>query len=146
MNKKAYFLWLCTSLLTWANVISIQNPYAKEVPISMPNSAVFMVLKNNSNKPISLLKATSDVSQITELHTHIKKDGMMAMYRIDKITIPPHGETSLKPMSLHIMLINLTRSLKEGENLNVTLEFDNGERLPVNVPIKKMTLPNPSNL
>lgn len=121
-----------------AGDITVENPYAKEVAPNMKNSAAFMTIKNTSNKKISLVTARNDSSAITELHTHGKKDGMMVMYKVEKIEIPAHGEALLKPMGLHVMLIGLNKQLKEGDTVNLELVFDNGESVKVAAPVKKL--------
>lgn len=117
--------------------ITIENPYAKEVAPSMKNSAAFMKIKNSSDKPIYLLSATSDVSKITELHTHEMKNGMMSMHQVEKIEVPAKGEVALKPMGYHIMLIDLNKSIKDGESINLDLKFSDGENIKVVTPVKK---------
>ncbi len=121
-----------------AGDITVENPYAKEVAPNMKNSAAFMTIKNTSDKKISLVTARNDSSAITELHTHGKKDGMMVMYKVEKIEIPAHGEALLKPMGLHVMLIGLNKQLKEGDTVNLELVFDNGESVKVAAPVKKL--------
>ncbi len=121
-----------------AGDIKVENPFAKEVAPNMKNSAAFMTIKNTSDKKISLVTARNDSSAITELHTHGKKDGMMVMYKVEKIEIPAHGEALLKPMGLHVMLIGLNKQLKEGDTVNIELVFDNGESVKVAAPVKKL--------
>lgn len=126
-----------TALTLFAADITIENPYAKEVAPSMKNSAAFMKIKNSSDKPIFLLSATSSVSKITELHTHEMKDGMMSMHQVEKIEIPAKGEVALRPMGYHIMLIDLNKNIKDGENINIDLKFSDGENIKVTTPVKK---------
>lgn len=122
--------------LLFASDIEIENAYARATPPKLPNSAVFLSLKNSSNKDISLKSASSDVSKVVELHTHKMVDGAMKMYQIPKIDIPANGKTTLKPGGLHIMLIGLKHALKVGNNVTVTLKFSNGETKTVTAPIK----------
>jgi periplasmic copper chaperone A len=124
--------------LLMAGDIKVENPFVKEVAPNMKNSAAFMTIKNTSDKKISLVTARNDASAITELHTHGKKDGMMVMYKVEKIEVPAHGEALLKPMGLHVMLIGLNKQLKEGDTVNLELVFDNGESVKVAAPVKKL--------
>ncbi len=129
---------LTTATMLLAGNITVENPYVKEVAPNMKNSAAFMTIKNNGDKAVSLVSATNNASAITELHTHGKKDGMMVMYKVDKIDVPAHGEALLKPMGLHVMLIGLNKQLKEGDNVDLELKFDNGESVKVTAPVKKL--------
>lgn len=136
ITKTAVAIATLTSAL-WAANVSVENPYVKEVAPNMKNSAAFMTIKNDSDKKITLVSATNDASSITELHTHLKKDGMMAMYKVKAIEIPAKGVAELKPMGLHVMLIGLNKQLKEGDTVNLELIFDNKETLKVSAPVKK---------
>lgn len=119
-----------------ADSVTVIDPYARAVPKGQPNSAAFMVLKNNSSEDRAVVSAHSNVSKVVELHTHKKEGGMMRMRQIDKIVIKANSETVLKPGGLHIMFIGLKQSFTAGEKVNLQLEFDNGEKVKVTAPIK----------
>lgn len=135
--KKFMLLVLFSVSTLFANGIKIENDYVRATPPNLPNSAAFMSLKNNSNKDISLVKASSDISKVVELHTHDMKNGVMKMYQIPKIDILANSQTVLKPGGLHIMFIGLKKPLKEGDTVNLTLEFSNGQTQTIVTPIKK---------
>ncbi|MBR8464596.1 copper chaperone PCu(A)C [Campylobacter sp. faydin G-24] len=112
-----------------ASDISLDNVRARTTKPGSNNSAIFMDIKNKSNKDIKLLQAHSSVCANTEIHTHKMENGMMSMMQIDNINIAKNSETKLAPGGLHIMLINLNRPLNDGDKVDVELEFDNGEKI-----------------
>lgn len=112
------------------------NPYARAVPAGQPNSAAFMVLKNTSNQDRAVVNAHSNASKVVELHTHKKEGGMMRMRQIEKIVVKANSETELKPGGLHIMFIGLKQSFKAGNNVELELELDNGEKVKLTAPVK----------
>ena len=59
--------------------ILITKQYIKETPPNAKNSAVFMSIENQDSKDIELVSASSNVSKVSELHTHITQDGMKQM-------------------------------------------------------------------
>lgn len=120
--------------------IKITDPYARAVPPGQPNSAVFLQLDNTSATAHAIVNASSNVSKITELHAHIHEGGMMKMRRIDKIDIPAHGQVTLQPGGLHIMLIQLQQTLKVGDMVTVTLEFEDGSKISVQAPVRKIMM------
>lgn len=122
----------------FASSVEVEDAYAREVPPSVINSAAFMEIENNSNQDIALVRASSDVSKIVELHTHEMKDGMMQMFQVEKIVVPANGKVALKPGGYHVMFIGLNRTLKSGETVELELTFDNGEKVNVNAPVKKV--------
>lgn len=121
-----------------AGSVSVMNPYARAVAAGHPNSAAFMVLNNTSSQDRALVNARSSVSKVVELHTHKKEGGMMRMRQVEKMVIKAGSKTILKPGGLHIMFIGLKQQLTVGNNVDLELEFDNGEIVKLSVPVKKV--------
>ena len=129
---------LVTSAALYAQSVSVMDAYVREVPPNMPNSAAFMQLMNGSSEAVDLVSASSGAANVVELHEHAKVGGMMQMRQIPKITVPANGSVTLQPGGLHVMLIGLTRKLKEGETVTLTLNFSNGESVSLDAPVKKV--------
>ncbi|MDH5426142.1 MAG: copper chaperone PCu(A)C [Gammaproteobacteria bacterium] len=121
---------------SFAANITIIEPYARAVPGSQPNSAAFMILKNNGTNDRALVNARSSVSKVVELHTHKKEGGMMRMRRVKQIAIKADSEAVLKPGGLHIMFIGLKQQLNPGDNVDLELMFDDGSQQQLSVPVK----------
>lgn len=134
--KKLLLLTLLAVSTLFASSIEINDAYVRATPPNLPNSAAFMSIKNSSDKDISIIKASSDVSKVVELHTHDMKDGVMKMYQVPKIDILANSQTVLKPGGFHIMFIGLNKALKVGETVTFTIEFSNGESQTITAPIK----------
>ncbi|BBP45664.1 hypothetical protein THMIRHAS_10370 [Thiosulfatimonas sediminis] len=135
-----------TSLHAWAaqaDHIKVENPFAREVPPTAPASASFMTLTNDSAQEIKLVQAYSDVAKTIELHTHTNDDGVMRMRKIDAITIPANTTVELKPGGLHIMLIGPFNPIKVGQTVEVNLEFVDGSRKMVTMPVKSFMAMQP---
>jgi copper(I)-binding protein len=126
--------------LSFAKGVSVDTPYVREVPPGQMISASFMTLKNDSDKEIALIKASSDVAKTVELHEHVHEDGMMKMRQVPKIVIPANGTTELKPGGYHIMLIGLQRKIKAGDKIELNLEFDNGDKETITATVKKVMM------
>ncbi|RXJ81818.1 copper chaperone PCu(A)C [Arcobacter sp. F2176] len=136
--KNFLLLALLSASTLFASNIEVKDAYVRATPPGLPNSAAFMTIENKTNKDIALIKATSDISKVVELHTHSMKDGVMKMYQVPKIDIPANKETSLKPGGFHVMLIGLHKPLKEKENVTITLNFSNGENKTITIPVKSV--------
>lgn len=109
-----------------ADSVSVQEPYVRMAPPNAPATGAFMVIKNNGDKDLKVLKAANPVSRVTELHNHINDGGVMRMRPVTAIEIKAKGEAVLKPGGLHVMMIDLKAPLKEGEIVPITLGFDDG--------------------
>jgi len=115
----------------------VTAPYVRMVPPGTPTSGAFMTIRNTGNTDRKLLKADSPAAKTVELHTHINDNGMMKMRPVKEIEVKAHGQAELKPGSHHIMLIDLKRTLKEGETVPLTLTFDDGSTRKIDAPIKR---------
>ncbi|WP_026802781.1 copper chaperone PCu(A)C [Aliarcobacter lanthieri] len=136
--KKIIFLLSLGTMFISASVIDVKEPYIRATPPNMKNTAAFMTFENKTEKDVSLVKASSNVAKFVELHTHNMKDGVMTMYEVEKIDILAHSNTVLKPSGFHIMFIDLNKSLQEGEKVDLTLEFSNGEKQNIQVEVKNV--------
>lgn len=117
------------------SLISITDAYIKA---SIPGSSVtgaYMTIKNASDKEITLLKVTSEISDRVEMHEHTMLNGMMRMREVDKITIAANNQVVLKPMGLHIMVFDLKQQISEKELIPVTLYFSNKTKLNIQLPV-----------
>ena len=121
-----------------AESVSANEPYVRMAPPGMTNTGAFMVLKNADDKDHKLVKAESPVAKVVELHTHINEGGVMKMRPVKDIEIKAKGEAVLKPGSLHVMLIGLKQDLKEGDNVAITLTFEDGSSKKVEAPVRKI--------
>ena len=97
-----------------------------------------MQITNSDKADHSLVVAESGAASNVELHTHIQKDGMMMMRQIKKIDLPAGKTVELKPGGLHVMLIGLTQQLKPGDQVDLTLIYENGKKTRLTAPVKKI--------
>ncbi|MBL8420498.1 MAG: copper chaperone PCu(A)C [Dechloromonas sp.] len=109
-----------------ADNVSVQDPYVRLAPPNAPATGAFMVIKNNGDKDVKVVKAGNPVSKATELHTHLNEGGVMKMRPVAAIEIKAKGEAVLKPGGLHVMLIDLQAAMQEGDSVPITLIFDDG--------------------
>ena len=114
----------------------IKGSWIQEGPPSSKITAGFMVIENHTPADISLLSVTTDAARVVELHKIVLEGGMMKMQKVDSITVPANGSVELKPGGYHLMVIGLTRALKEGDEVKVNLTFAGNIEKTVSVPVK----------
>ncbi|MCG9659176.1 hypothetical protein C9980_11910 [Vibrio mediterranei] len=118
--------------------IDVNDAYARATPPNATTSAVFATIENTGDKDRVIVEAASQASSVVELHDVIMDGDVMKMRQVKSITVPANGQTTLKPGSLHIMLLDVEKPMKEGETINVELTFANGEVQVLTVPVKKV--------
>ena len=62
----------------------------------------------------------------------------MKMRQVDGLDLPAGQAVTLKPGGYHIMLTGLTRPLKEGETVSLTLSFAKAGSREVTAPVEKI--------
>jgi len=62
--------------------------------------------------------------------------GMMGMRPVARLDIPAGGKVELKPGGYHIMLIELTRELKVGDKVEITLTFEKAGDVKVTAEVR----------
>ncbi len=123
-----------------ADDISVADPRVRAVPEGQMNSAAFMILKNAGPSDHAVVAAQSPVAKVVELHTHVNEGGMMKMRQIEKIEIKSGSEAVLQPGGLHVMLMGLKQQIKDGDVVPVTLKFEDGSKMELTAPAKKMQM------
>ena len=109
----------------------VRNPAIADQP-----GAAYLVIQNNGAAD-KLLSVTSDIVQTIELHESMMSGNMMQMSPVPNIEVPANGKVELKPGGFHLMLIGLTRPLKVGDKVQLTLNFEKAGKIPVTADVKE---------
>ena len=134
--------------LAGESALRIDDPYVRLVPPGTTTTGAFMTIHNASSAERKLVKATSPISDKVQLHTHMNENGVMKMREIPEIVVPASGKVELKPGSYHIMLIEMKSELKEGDQVPITMSFDDGSTSRIEATVRKlsMTMPAPHKM
>ena len=110
-----------------ATTVTFEDGWAKATDTDM--SGVFGTITNPGDTDLHLTGVDSDVGGSTELHETIPGgSGMMMQEREDGFVIPAGGELVLAPGGNHIMLMELDEPITTGQQITLTLEFDDVEQ------------------
>lgn len=118
-----------------AGDVHVQDPWARASAGMTAAGAAFMTLRNEGSAPDRLVAASSPVAGRAELHTHIAEGDVMRMRAVDSIAIPAGTTVELRPGGLHVMLMNLREPLQTDESFPLTLSFENGGDVTVEVSV-----------
>ena len=101
---------------------------------SRPGAAYFTV-RNLGDEADRLTGLSSPVSAMPMLHETTVSEGVSRMAHVEAAEIPAGGELTLEPGGMHVMLMELTTPLKEGATFPLTLTFEAGGEITVEVPV-----------
>jgi hypothetical protein len=100
------------------------------------NGAVYVTVTNRGGSPDALVSAATDSATTVELHETVHEGGVMKMRPLPRFEVPAGGRLEMKPGGRHIMLLGLTRDLKPGDTVTVTVTFEKAGRMTVEVPVR----------
>ncbi|WP_422742619.1 copper chaperone PCu(A)C [Micromonospora sp. WMMD754] len=107
-----------------AGVLGISDPWVKAADKGM--TAAFGTLVNDGDADVTITKAATEVSPM-ELHEMTMKDGKMVMQpKEGGIVVKAHSRATLEPGGDHLMLMNIAKPVKAGDELSFTLTFADG--------------------
>ncbi|MFD4461963.1 copper chaperone PCu(A)C [Nocardia sp. NPDC058480] len=116
--------------------ISMSDQWIKAADSGM--SAAFGNLRNTGDVPVTLVAATSPASDRVEIHEVVPDSTGAKTMRPKEggITIPAHGEVTLKPGAEHLMFMDLKQPLRTGAQTSLTLTFSDGSSTVVSAQVR----------
>ncbi len=121
-----------------AATVTLQDGWAKA---GEGMTGVFGTLTNDSDQDLIITSVTSSAASMVELHEVV--DGVMQKIQGD-VVIPAGGTFELMPGGNHIMLMQMPAALLAGEEIELTLNFDNGSSSTVTALVKDFSGANES--
>jgi len=101
----------------------IGRAWAAETPRVAKTGAAYFTMANGGPKADYLISVTSPIAQNVALHAHRMVGNVMQMAPVLGIAIPTGQTVALKPGGRHVMLIGLSKPLKDGDKIPLTLSF-----------------------
>ena len=117
----------------WARPMMIREPGGRA---SGGNSAVYLALRNSGGAPDTLLGGETPVAGAVEIHESFLEEDVMRMREVGPLEVPAGDDVHLKPGGLHIMLVDLRKSLVAGDTLSLTLRFSVSGPVTLRVPVQ----------
>jgi copper(I)-binding protein len=96
-------------------------------------TGAFLTLE--SSEDAKLVAVSTPAAKIVEIHESRQMQGMMNMHAVDAVPLPAGKRVELKPGGFHVMLVDLSKPLAEGDSvpLTLTIEDKQGKRTKVEV-------------
>lgn len=118
-----------------SDTISVSGCWIRAIPAPAPSGGYFVV-HNKGDKEVKLQAAASPAYKMVMLHQTTQKDGMSKMSEAHDIAIAAGGELEFKPGDYHAMLELDEKAPSVGDNIDLHLLFDNGEKVTAQCEVK----------
>lgn len=117
--------------------IRVSGAFARVNSPAAKVGSAYMTIVNLGDAAERLIGASSEAAMRIEFHDiEENDDGVVRMVRIEGSVDLPTGETvQFSRGGRHLMLMGLNRSLREGDEFNITLMFENADPVELTVPV-----------
>ncbi|MXY96258.1 MAG: copper chaperone PCu(A)C [Gemmatimonadetes bacterium] len=140
-HRCIFGIWILMVIITAgcqpADDLEIDGAWVRATPPNRDVTAAYLVIRNRSDQPRELLTVETPAAAYTELHAMRQVDDMMEMDKIEGVVVPAQGEAALAPGGNHIMLFGVSNPLEEGEEVTLTLRFDDQSARTVTAEVLK---------
>lgn len=89
----------------------------------------FLTLVNPDKSADALVSATSPLAREVQIHQSSMTAGVASMQRLSRVPVAPGGRVTFAPGGYHLMLMGLTKPLKAGDAVPLTLTFASGAKV-----------------
>jgi copper(I)-binding protein len=118
------------------DIIEIEDPWMRPSSKNMA-TALYFTIENNSEFADTLYRVDSDIAGKVEIHETYSQDDMMGMREVGMIIIESKESFELKPGAHHIMLMKLTKDIKDGDEAEFILYFKQAGKMKITATAKK---------
>lgn len=115
----------------------VVDPWIRLAPPGAGMMAGYLVLENPGEQPLELVAVSSPVFSSAEVHRTEIVDGVARMIAEPALAVPAGGRAVFEPGGRHLMLHGPARDLGEGDEVTLALEFSDGARIEVQVPVRR---------
>jgi len=107
--------------------VVVSEAWARATVPQQRSSAAFMRLTAPTD--VRLVSVQSSVAEVVELHEMAMDGNVMKMRAVTGgLEMPAGKAVELTPGGYHVMLMGLTRQLKDGDNVPLTLIFESKDK------------------
>ena len=113
----------------WAAELEVSDAWIRLVPAGAPADGYFKI-RNGASKSVALVGASSSAFGNVVMHL-TRGTGLSRMFPLTSVDVPMRGTLVFVPGGHHLMLHDPNRTLAVGDEIPITLEFSNKQKITV---------------
>ena len=122
--------------------LTVYDAYIRQ-PASPDVAAAYLTVRNDGSAADQLSSAYCGAAGTTSVHADSAAMQPGDEAKSTTLQVPADATVSLTPAKGHIMLDNLTGTLKAGDTVSLLLRFDKAGQVLLDVPVISITAPAP---
>lgn len=119
-----------------ATGIEVTHAWARPA-VKDSNGAIYFLLQNHSASADKLLRISSDVADVVEMHESRMEGDVMQMRQVTSLPIRGKASIEFAPGGYHAMLVTLKEDVKIGDEIEITLHFKKHDDITISVPVQE---------
>lgn len=113
-----------------AQDLEVTDAQLRLLPGDLP-AAGYFTLHNAGSNTVTLNGAESAAFAMTHMHLSSEEDGMSSMRSVDQLEVAADETLEFSPGGYHLMFMKRQQPLEIGDEVEVTLQFEDQDPLPV---------------
>lgn len=113
-----------------AETLTTEEARIRLLPGDLP-AAGYFTLRNTGDTDLILVGAQSPAFGNVEMHRSVDRDGVASMQPVEQLELAAGEQIAFAPQGYHLMLMQRARPLAVGEEVEITLLFEDARRLTV---------------
>ena len=118
------------------DALKITDPWISAAPPTVTVFAGYMTFTNEGPVDLRISEITSSRFESIEMHRTLIEQGIARMEEQTSLLIPGNQTLKLAPQSWHLMLINPTRPVTLGQQVQLTVVLENKQRIAVTATVR----------
>lgn len=104
---------------------------------TLDRAAAYMTIFNDGGADDALVGAKTEAAASVSLHRTVQQGEMMGMEPVPRLETPAGDSVELKPLGLHLMLMDTKETLEPGQKLRIILEFETSGEIAVEAEVRR---------
>jgi copper(I)-binding protein len=121
--------------------LELSGAWTPAVTETGTETPLYLTIANRASEPEELLRVRCPVAHFSEKRTTDKGEGAPSAREVKTIPIPANETVTLAPGGLHVMLLETTQVLKQGDTFSCTLAFRKAGSRQVEVTVAAQEAP-----
>lgn len=117
---------------------TVSQVWAKQSIPGAENGAAYLTITNQSEQPLYVIGASTEVARAVEVHEHIHEQDVMRMRRVPELEIPANKTITFAPGGLHLMMFGMKEPLTPGQTFEIQLLFKGGHTETVVAEVRSL--------
>jgi periplasmic copper chaperone A len=129
-----------------AGDLVITQAWSRATPGGAKVGGGYLTIENKGSTPDRLIGGSAEVAGKVQVHEMATNNGVMTMRPLDKgLVIEPGKTVKLAPGGYHLMLLDLKGPLKQGERVQLTLEFEKAGKIALSLDVQGVGAQGPAS-